>query len=185
MQWKPQLLQALKQVNRTGIAPRTVIVGVGQELQGDDGAGVVVVKRLAELIEPNESLRLIEAGHAPENVLGNIVRFRPSLLLFVDATQTNAPPGTIHWMSAGEADSVGGSTHTLSLAILGDYLHRETGAEVYVIGIEPMRIDFGAELSPLVLASVEACAGTIADYWRSATTACSAIISGDVSVVKT
>jgi hydrogenase maturation protease len=185
MQWKPQLLQALKQASRNGMPPRTVIVGVGQELQGDDGAGVVVVRRLAELIEPNESLRLIEAGHAPENILGNIVRFRPSLLLFIDATQTHAPSGTIHWLSAEEAESVGGSTHTLSLAMLGSYLHLETGAEVYVIGIEPMRIDFGTELSPLVLASVEECAGTIADYWRSATTACSAISIGDVSVVNT
>jgi hydrogenase 3 maturation protease len=189
MQWKQQLQQLLKQANHDNSPPRIAIVGVGQELQGDDGAGVAVVRRLAGLVQPDESLCLIEAGHAPENVLGSIIRFHPSHILFVDAIKANTPPGTIHWLPAGEADSVGGSTHTLSLGMLANYLQLETGATVYVIGIEPQNVAFnialGAELSPPVRLAVEACAETLARYWRSALLACSASSSGGVSVVKT
>jgi hydrogenase 3 maturation protease len=185
MQWKRQLQQFLKQANHDDSPPRMAIVGVGQELQGDDGAGVAVVRRLAGLVQPDESLCLIEAGHAPENVLGSIIRFHPSHILFVDAIRADTPPGTIHWLPAGEADSVGGSTHTLSLAMLGNYLRLETGATVYVIGIEPTIIAFGAELSAPVRTAVEACVETLAHYWRSALLACSASSNGGVSVVKT
>ncbi len=185
MYWKRQLQHILKPSIHDNSPPRTVIIGVGQELQGDDGAGVAVVRRLADLVQPDETLCLIEAGHAPENVLGPIIRFHPRYIFFVDAIRANSLPGTIHWLAANEADSVGGSTHTLSLGLLGAYLQAVTGATVYVIGIEPLNIAFRAELSAPVRGAVEECTETLADYWRSATLACSASSNGGVSVVNT
>jgi hydrogenase 3 maturation protease len=175
----------LSQSRPDGSPLRLAIIGVGQELQGDDGVGVAIVRRLNLLIERDDSLLIIEAGHAPENVLGAIIRFRPTTILFLDSLKANEAPGTILWLPIAEADSAGGSTHTLSLALLGDYLHSETGASAYVLGVQPRRIAFGEGLSSTVKAAAEECAGAIAFYWRRAATACSAMTNGGVSVVNT
>jgi hydrogenase 3 maturation protease len=185
MSWQRKLTQALSQPRPDGSLLRLAIVGVGQELQGDDGVGVIIARRLAQQIERSDARLIVEAGHAPENVLGAIIRFRPSIILFLDSLQADEPPGTIIWLPIDRADSAGGSTHTLPLALLGDYLEKETGANAYVLGVQPRQIAFGEQLSPPVEAAAEECARAIALYWRRAASACSAMTNGGVSVVNT
>lgn len=163
--------------------PRVAVVGVGQRLRGDDGAGPAVARRLAALA--GASLQVVDAGHAPENCLGPIVRFGPDLILFVDAARGGLAPGELTWLRPDEADSRGGSTHTLSLAMLAAYLSAETGAAVHVLGIEPGEMAFGEGLSPVVEEAVAQAAATFTDYWRKLNTACSAMASGEASVVNT
>ncbi len=74
---------------------------------------------------------------------------------------------------------------TLSLGMLSEYLAAETGANTYVLGIQPSSLAFGEGLSLPVKASVEETAQIIARYWRKVATACSAIINGESSVVST
>ena len=163
--------------------PRVAVVGVGQRLRGDDGAGPAVARRLAALA--GASLQVVDAGHAPENCLGPIVRFGPDAILFVDAACGGLAPGELTWLRPDEADSRGGSTHTLSLAMLTAYLSAETGAAVHVLGIEPGEMAFGEGLSPVVEEAVAQAAATFTDYWRKLNTACSAMASGEASVVNT
>ncbi len=91
-------------------------------MRGDDGVGPAVVRRLGELIDPDERLLIIDGGHAPENCLGLVIRFRPEVILFIDAIRGSRPRGALCLLSGGEADSAGGSTHTLSLGMLSEYL---------------------------------------------------------------
>ncbi len=156
---------------------------MGQRLRGDDGAGPAVARRLAALA--GASLQVVDAGHAPENCLGPIVRFGPDAILFVDAACGGLAPGELTWLRPDEADSRGGSTHTLSLAMLAAYLSAETGAAVHVLGIEPGEMAFGEGLSPVVEEAVAQAAATFTDYWRKLNTACSAMASGEASVVNT
>lgn len=139
---------------RQAVAPRLAVVGVGQTLRGDDGAGSVVARQLAARLS-HPALLVIDAGHAPENCLGPVVRFRPDFVLFIDAIRADAPPGTVVWLSVAQAVSLqGGSTHTLPLSMLGDYLSLETGAAVYVIGIQPQTTDMTNAFSPPVARAV-------------------------------
>jgi hydrogenase 3 maturation protease len=163
--------------------PRVAVVGVGQRLRGDDGAGSAVARRLAALAGP--ALRVVDAGHAPENCLGPIVRFGPDAILFIDAARGGLAPGELTWLRPDEADGRGGSTHTLSLEMLASYLSAETGAAVHVLGIEPGEMAFGEGLSPVVEEAVTQAAGTFTAYWRKLNTACSAMASGETSVVNT
>jgi hydrogenase 3 maturation protease len=160
-----------------------VVVGVGQPLRGDDGAGPAVARRLVVLA--NASLRVVDAAHAPENCLGPIVRFRPDAILFIDAARGGLAPGALTWLRPDEADSRGGSTHALSLEMLAGYLSAETGAAVHVLGIEPGEMAFGEGLSPAVEAAVAQAAATFTTYWRKLNTACSAMACGETSVVNT
>jgi hydrogenase 3 maturation protease len=179
--WKE--LNQLAPVN--GALPRLAVVGVGQALRGDDGAGPAVVARVRELLPPDEALLLLDAAHAPENVLGRLIRFNPDVVLFIDAVRAGAPPGAVRWLAAGAAEAAGGSTHTLPLAMLAEFITAETGAAVYVIGIQPATTEFSAGLSPSVAVAVAGVANEIVAYWRRLVAACSAMSTGDVSVVNT
>lgn len=182
MTWKRSLRRLLSP-RADGQVPRIAVVGVGQRLRGDDGAGPAVAQRLAPLA--GASLLVIDGGHAPENCLGPIVRFCPDAILFIDAARGGNAPGELIWLRPDEADSRGGSTHALSLAMLAGYLSAETGAAVQVLGIEPGEMAFGEGLSPVVKEAVAQAAATFTDYWRKLNTACSAMASGEASVVNT
>jgi len=144
---------------------------VGQTLRGDDGAGSAVAQTIARRLTArpsHPSLLLIDAGHAPENCLGPVIRFRPDVVLFIDAAHADAPPGTVVWLPVAQAASLqGGSTHTLPLSMLGDYLSLETGAAVYVIGIQPQTTDMTDALSPPIARAVADVADTIAASFHS------------------
>ena len=183
MNWKSCLQRALSPLP-DGRRPRLAVVGIGQTLRGDDGAGPAVIGRLAAL-PPHEALLLVDAGHAPENCLGPIIRFRPDVILLIDAARGGNEPGAVVWLRPEEAEGRGGSTHTLSLAMLGGYLVAESGAVVHIVGIEPASVAFGEGLSPAVARAAADVATTIAGYWRKLSTACSAIASGEASVVNT
>lgn len=170
---------------RDGLPPRLVIVGVGQPMRGDDGAGVAVALELQNILGQSQSLLIINGGHAPENCLGPISRFQPDIILFIDAVRGFGSPGAVYWLTSSEAEESGGSTHTISLKLLGDYLELETGAKSSILGIQPYDLAFGEGLSAPVADSVNQLIELIAYHWRSAVAACSAINEGAVSVVNT
>lgn len=165
---------------------RIAVVGVGQVLQGDDGAGPAVISRLRCLLPRDSGILLLDAGHAPENQLGPVIRFKPDLILLIDAIQIGETAGVIRCFEAAEIECYsGGSTHTLPLTLLSAFLSAESGAPIYIIGIQPAAIGFGEGLDPAVVAAASRLAEAIAIYWRRAAAACSAISEGEVSVVNT
>ena len=68
---------------------KTVIVGIGNSLRGDDGFGPALVQRLQGRVRPV----CIDAGVAPENYLGRIVKEQPDTVLLVDAAHLGLEPG--------------------------------------------------------------------------------------------
>ncbi len=181
--WTWNLRQALTRPD--GAVPHLAIVGVGQVLREDDAAGVAVVHRLQQLIQPDERLLLVDSGHAPENCLGPIIRFNPDIVLFVDAIRSAAAPGTILWFSENDIEETGGSSHTLSLGFLASYLATECGTAVNILCIQADSLMFGEGLSCQASDAVVSVAQTIAFYWRNAVAACSAMSTGEISVVNT
>lgn len=154
-------------------------------MRGDDAAGPAVVQRLIRDFPPDEHILLIDAGHAPENILGVILRFRPEIVIFIDAIWMGEAPGNITMLAASDAEESGGSTHTVSLTMLSTYINSQTRAPVYILGIQPARVDFGKGITSPVAEAVELVAYTMARYWRNAVAACSAIKTGEISVVNT
>ncbi|HQN05393.1 MAG TPA: hydrogenase maturation protease, partial [Anaerolineaceae bacterium] len=64
---------------------RVVILGVGNELRGDDAAGVLAVRKLLKKKEKLDDVLIIEGAQAPENFTSVIRRFNPHLILIIDA----------------------------------------------------------------------------------------------------
>jgi hydrogenase 3 maturation protease len=94
--WKVRLSQLLVQVAETkrpkNLKPefsalRVAVVGVGNELNGDDAAGISVARNLWADREIPACCFKIETGSLPENASGPLRRFHPDLVIFVDAAE--------------------------------------------------------------------------------------------------
>ena len=155
---------------------RLAVLGIGNELNGDDAAGVLVARALRDgicgSVGPGSSwtaptldghFLVIEAGLAPENFTGTLRRFHPELVLLVDAAELGQPPGTVAWVGWAEAGGWSGSTHTLPPSVLAHYLVEELSCEVILVGIQPARLDFGAGVSAEVQQAITEVAGKIRD----------------------
>jgi hydrogenase 3 maturation protease len=145
---------------------RIAIIGVGSDLRGDDAAGVEVIRGLRRRVRSSRVL-LIEAGVAPENFTSRIKRFRPTLIIVVDAADFGGEPGeTI----SVEAEAVGGipiSTHTMPISLLAEYLGEETGARVIFLGVQPKEVGLGSRMSEEVQGSIKGIVDALAKMLRS------------------
>ena len=78
------------------------------------------------------------------------------------------PPRVPYAGSRGEqAEAIGGSTHTLPLRLLSEYLSSSMGCRVSLLGIQPAEITLGAPLSPSVGEAVEFRRGGWPPCWPS------------------
>jgi len=156
-----------QQLARADRSPRVAVLGIGNTLNGDDAAGVVIVRRLAATLPPRPDLLLLESGSAPENETGTLRRFAPDLVLFLDAAQMGAPPGTVRWVPFDALTGLSASTHTLPLSLLATYLRAELGCQVALLGVQPACNEIGTPLSAPVCTAIEAVADALADFFLS------------------
>lgn len=141
---------------------RIAIVGIGQELLGDDAAGLKVVQALKPALAHIRSVLVIEGGQAPENQTGVLRRFEPDLVLLVDAAEMGAASGEVRWLTQSQIDALSASTHTLPLSMIAQFLSAELNCEVALVGIQPAQIILGAALSPAVQKAVDGLARRLA-----------------------
>jgi len=133
-------------------ATRLVIVCIGNELAGDDAAGVQVARRLAgKLPWP-----LFDCRSAPENFLGKIVEACPQTVLLVDAVHLDAPPGTVRLLKPHQLAGQGPSTHGPAPEAFLELLQQRCGCRCVLAGIQPQSTAVGSGLSPVVGRAVEA-----------------------------
>jgi hydrogenase 3 maturation protease len=132
-------------------ADKIVFVGVGNRSRGDDAIGPLVIDRLAGHVP-----HVIDAGPSPENVTGAIKKLKPAVIVLIDALIfKDLPPGAPQIVEIDDIRHRGETTHTLSLDVVMEYLKIETGADVFMIGIQPARIVDGEGLSPGIDKSIE------------------------------
>ena len=153
MCWHDSLKQRIRQLPQP--EPRLAVVGVGHELRGDDAAGVVVTRQLSAISPESPDFLVIEGGHAPENCTGVLRRFRPDLVVLVDAAALGLAPGSIQLLSWEEIGGLSASTHTIPLHLLARYLMVELNCQVVLLGIQPLDTTLGEPLSLPVQRAVD------------------------------
>jgi len=144
---------------------KIAMVGVGNEDKGDDGAGVEIVRRLQEKIE-SPNLLLIEAGKVPENFTKEIKEFEPVITVLIDAADFGGRPGEVIFAPPDSIRGAAFSTHTLPLSVLADYIQRESGSKVFLLGIQPKQTKLGEKLSAEVESTVSELAEKIAEFFN-------------------
>jgi hydrogenase 3 maturation protease len=126
------------------------VVGVGNPLRGDDGAGPLVIERLGG----HDGTHLIDAGTTPENWYGPLLERAPGLVLFVDAAVHDGAPGSCVLVPAPGLGERDGGTHAPTLRLLAGLL-APRGIDAWLVGIRPARTAAGAPLHPAVAAAVD------------------------------
>ncbi len=149
----PEELSTLREQLRQLITGPVVIVGVGNELRGDDALGVV----LAERLEGRVNATIIIGQDVPENFAVQVAQLRPALVLLLDAADMGLQPGSVRLIPAEQAPAVPGGTHRPSLEMFAAFVRLESGAPSYIVGVQPdmTRVDMGSEMSPTVQHAIE------------------------------
>ena len=132
--------------------PTITIMGVGNILLSDEGAGVRVVERLEEHYEFPDNVRLIDGGVLGINLMGIISE--ADQLIIIDVIRCNETPGTLYRM---EGDQIPkrvlkkDSMHQIDLLealALCDAIDK-TPPFTVILGIEPKDIEtLSVELTP-------------------------------------
>ncbi len=128
------------------LSGKIVVVGVGNPLRGDDAAGCLV----AQALDGAPGLTVISAEEVPESYLGPITAARPDVVVLVDAVELDAAPGSAALLEMEDLASREISTHRAPLGLVAEFLRRETGTDVFLLAIQPVRLDFGDPVSPEV-----------------------------------
>jgi hydrogenase 3 maturation protease len=121
-----------------------MLLGIGNPLLGDDGAGPFVASQTRGL-----GWKAFDCGTVPENFTGKVKELRPEILIIVDAADMQLDPGEFRMVSPGHISDVAFGTHSLPLRVLIDYLAPYAGRIIF-IGIQPGVVSPGAPLSPKV-----------------------------------
>jgi hydrogenase 3 maturation protease len=163
LSWQAMLSRTVSRAEAGAPLPRVAIVGVGHELRGDDAAGLAVARALQRTLTGDQEVLVIDAGPVPESQIGPLRRFRPDVVLFVDAAQMGEAPGAIRWLSPHEALGLSASTHALPLGVLATFLTRELACDVALLGIQPADDTFAAPLSRWAVEAVKAIADALTE----------------------
>ena len=100
-------------------------------------------------------LLILDAGPAPENITGELRRFRPEVVILVDAAQMDLPPGSIELILWDSTTGMSAASHMLPLSMLARYLTLEFGCAVHLLGIQPAHNEPDRPLSVSVQGAVE------------------------------
>jgi hydrogenase maturation protease HycI len=151
-----QLNQALTNhlANKNDL-PRLTILGIGNELNGDDAAGVMIVRYLSKKLPKLDQIQLIEGSIAPENYTSVIRKFNPDWIWLIDAAVFGENPGCVQLFDTARIEKLVTNTHRLSPDLLISFLQLDTHVKGFLIGIQPAVVDPFSEISYAVKQSIQ------------------------------
>ncbi len=145
----------------------TVIVGCGNLIRGDDAAGPVLVRLLADRHLP-DGVRLIDGGTAGMDVA--FAMRGAQQVIVVDASRVGVDPGTVHKVPGSELTDLrppDGNLHRFrwdqALGFAQWLLKDEYPEDITVYLVEGESFEAGEPLTPAVQAAVEKIADVISD----------------------
>jgi hydrogenase 3 maturation protease len=121
---------------------KVLFVGIGNVLKKDDGVGVYISRR----IKNNGSVSSLSVEVSIENYIGKINSLNPDILVLIDCVDMKEIAGTFKLLKLDQIQDNTFNTHNISLSRLTEFFMMP----VYVLGIQPEKIDFGENLSELV-----------------------------------
>jgi hydrogenase 3 maturation protease len=124
---------------------KVAIIGVGNELRGDDGIGVFLAGELEKELGKPEGIMIIKT-QVPENFIAPIMEFGPGKVIILDSADFKGRPGEFRVIRENEIMEFLVSTHNMPLTVFLKALENLKAKKI-LIGIQPKGLDFGTGLS--------------------------------------
>ena len=146
----------------------TLVLGLGNELLGDEGFGVHVARELKKIELPRH-VRVAEGGVGGFNLLGQLEGV--ARLLVVDVMITDSPPGELRLFRPGEKlsepDKQIISFHQMgALELVRMWSLLEQEPEVWFLVTRPEKMTWDTELSPKLQLAARQAVELIAELCR-------------------
>jgi len=139
---------------------KIVILGLGNELLGDEGVGVHAARQLQNVSLP-ETTSVVEVGTA---ILDALPFFEEADgLIVIDAMMDGKAPGTVYHLPLHQCSGAHciASMHGFDIFRTMALAERTEQPEVTVFGVEPEMIGWSLELSTVVSRSMDALLGAV------------------------
>lgn len=145
---------------------RVCVMGLGNVEYGDDGVGIHLAAGLIAAGIPH----VINAGNTPERHLGRMADAKFDRVLFIDAVDVGAEPGSTVLLDAGEisARSPQVSTHKISLGLLARWAEENGVGEAWLLGVQPESTRPADRLSQSVQTTLDVLAELLQDVLSKA-----------------
>ncbi|MFC1675221.1 hydrogenase 3 maturation endopeptidase HyCI [Candidatus Omnitrophota bacterium] len=131
---------------------KVVILGIGNTLRSDDGIGSILAARIKDRVP----YIVYDAGTAPENYLGKIIKDAPDNIIIIDAVDFGGKPGDSRIVEGEDLKSTNlFSTHNASISLTINYLKSNLKADIIVLIIQPKSIAFGDKMTPELTSALE------------------------------
>ncbi len=121
---------------------KILFVGIGNQLKSDDGVGVYISNNIKN--KGNISSLTVETSI--ENYIGKINSLKPEILVLVDCVDLKSSAGKYKLMELNQIQDLTFNTHNISLRRLSEFFEMP----VYILGIQPEKVEFGENISFLV-----------------------------------
>jgi hydrogenase 3 maturation protease len=121
---------------------KILFVGIGNLLKSDDGAGVYISRKLKN----SDYISSLTVEVSIENYIGKINSLSPDILVLIDCADMKSTPGTCRLLTIGTVHDFTFNTHNISLGRLSEFFRMT----VYILGIQPVTVDFGENISYIV-----------------------------------
>ncbi len=125
-------------------SPKLLILGIGENRMGDDGAGVYITWELWQKWGKNNKISIINGGITPEGRLSEIIDFQPELVLIVDVVDLKKPSGTVGIFEEDKMlNYLPISSHSLPLPVFVNRIQMGVpGVDIKLVGICPYSLEF-------------------------------------------
>jgi hydrogenase 3 maturation protease len=133
------------------LEPSSVIICVGDEMRGDDGAGPAVARQLAGTVP----WLVLDAQNAPENFLMKVVNAEPQSVVLIDALHFGETPGAVQLIDPENVSGHGPSTHGPAPVTFLEALKAMLSCRQAILGIQPESSELGAAISEPVGEAVD------------------------------
>ena len=130
---------------------KPLIIGMGNELRGDDAAGIVLVQKLQKAGYPYT----LVVFDTPENYLHKIASTKVKARLWVDIINWESHPGDYKIFLPQEIQHFAVSTHNYSPTVLIEYLTPQRAVPDYFLGIQPLNLSLGSKISDPVQQTID------------------------------
>jgi len=146
MAWKEEVAEAV-------LGKKVIVLGVGNDMKGDDALGKYVYDRL-------KTESKIFCATMPENYIKTIKPIAPDVILIVDAADFGKEPGEIGFATSEQLQSSGTNTHSMSFILFAKMLPE---SKLCILGVQPKSVEFGEPMSDIVKKSAEEVAAALND----------------------